>query len=248
MGRGELWLEVATRGGSMSEDIRSLSIRMALEWAFMTEFAQLDLDDGRAEFRNGVGYEYVLMQRMKLGGFRIQGGGKSAPHPDADIIAAALTELAVKHRVTGVALKVGEFARTGRVPDWMPGAKPVIEPKEWKRGSRFAKMAKTEIIRQYHQNIVTPHPRNPSRTLTRRVKVEEHYCPCVWRVSLQQIESARLEYLMWVAALRWLRDRLQEDGQLETILITDYLPPSHPWLLPNQAQDFSTATIGNTSA
>ena len=48
----------------MALDKRQLSVRMALEWAFMTECAHLDLNDGKAEHVKAIGTEYVLMQRM----------------------------------------------------------------------------------------------------------------------------------------------------------------------------------------
>lgn len=216
----------------MGRDKRRLSVRMALEWAFMTECAQLDLDDRTGDYGPGnVGTEYILMQRMRLGNVRIDGGGRSAPHSDADLIASALTRLSQIRGNIGLALSVAEHARAGRPPEWMPDARPKIEPAEWmpKRGFAMRPMAKTEVVRRYYREVVTKHPKNPQRKITRRVKVEDSWCPCVWPVTIQEIEGARWSYVRWVVALEWMRDHLRRSVDLETIEITDHLPPYRPW-------------------
>lgn len=208
---------------------RDLSVRMALEWAFMTECAELDLSDGRNELHANVGIEWVVMQRMKVSEYRIDGGGRSDPHYDADLIAAALAAYGRQKGKGGVSVMAANCARNGQTPDWMQGVQPKIEPAAWKRGSRFKRMAETEVLRRGVVEARVPHPRNPQRSIVRRSKVVEEWCPCIWTTSLQEIQSARTNYTSWVNALAEVRDILKRSRDLETINITDHLPRRRPW-------------------
>lgn len=213
----------------MAQDKRQMSVRLALEWAFMTECAFLDLSDGRNELRPNVGIEWKVIQQMKVSNYRIQGGGRSDAHPDAEIIAAALTRMSQISGFTKLAIMIAEHARNGLVPDWMPGAVPQLEPAEWKRGSRFKRMSKEQVLRRYKVPHKQPHPKYPGQFITRMINVEETWCPIVWPVTLSEIQSARKDYTGWVVALNWLRDKLISDGDLDTIEITERLPTHRPW-------------------
>jgi len=216
----------------MTREKRKMSIRMALEWAFMTEYANLDLGDDLTKTQVGVDTLYKLIERNRLGFVRIDGGGKSMPHDDAELISASLTKLAMQKSNRRLALMVGDCARLGRPVDWMEGAVPKIEPAEWKprRGYSKGDMAKEEVLRRYTIAVKVPHPKNPEKTVTRRTKVEETHCPCIWTTSLQEIETARADYSKWVSALRWLRDDLRANWDLQTIELTDHLPIHQPWI------------------
>lgn len=215
------------RSKTMARDKRPLSVRMALEWAFMTECAQLHLDD--LQERQGFGIEWVIIKRLELEVGRIEGGGTSDPHPDAEIIASTLTELAAKHKLAGHALRVAEYARAGKTPDWMPGAQPKIEPAEWRGGNQFGRYGKSEVIRRGVEEYTVSDPSSPNGRAKRREKWTDHWTPCVWNPSLQEIESARDAYIEWVTTLKWVRIRLLQMDDLETIEITDRLPPEAPW-------------------
>ena len=77
---------------------RALGIQQALEWAFRTERARLELPeppDPERDGSPGFGLEYVLMQRAALG-CRIDGGRykpDSSTHEDAEVIAACVANL-----------------------------------------------------------------------------------------------------------------------------------------------------------
>lgn len=208
-----------------------MSIRLALEWAFMTEYASLDLGDNLSNTQVGVDTLYKLIQRNRLGFVRIDGGGKSMPHDDAELISASLTKLAIVSQNRSLALLVADCARLGRPVDWMEGAVPKIEPAEWKSRRGFSKgdMAKETVLRKYTIAKKVPHPRNPEKSITRKSKVEEAWCPCIWTTTLQEIETARQNYTQWVSALGWIRDDLIKSGDLETISLTDRLPVACPW-------------------
>jgi hypothetical protein len=220
----------------MTNSKRKMSIRMALEWAFMTEYVELDLSDGTPREAVGVDTLYKLIKRNELGFVRIEGGGKSNAHDDADRISAALTKLALTHNSRKLALMVADCARFGRPVDWMEGAVPKIEPAEWKvrRGYSKQDMAKEAVLRRYVVEKKIPHPKNPEKSFTSRSKVEESWCPCIWTTTLQEIETARADYVRWISALKWVRDELIQDGELETIELTKRLPDPRPWKVSNR--------------
>ena len=73
---------------------RAMGVQAALEWAFRTEKAQLELPQRKdvAEEGFGFGLEYVLLQRAALG-CKVDGGQHkmgSCTHPDAEVIAATV--------------------------------------------------------------------------------------------------------------------------------------------------------------
>jgi hypothetical protein len=215
----------------MTNSKRKMSIRMALEWAFMTEYVELDLSDGSPRTPVGVDTLYKLIKRNELGFVRIEGGGKSEAHEDANLISLSITKLALTQRRRNLALMVADCARFGRAVDWMDGAVPKIEPAEWKvrRGYSNQDMAKEAVLRRYVVEKKIPHPRNPEKSFTSRSKAEDSWCPCIWTTSLQEIETARADYEKWIAAMKWVRDDLIADGKLETIELTNRLPDTRPW-------------------
>jgi hypothetical protein len=73
---------------------RALGVQAALEWAFRTEKAQLELPPPKDAIEEGFGFglEYVLLQRATLG-CKVDGGQHkmgSYTHPDAEVIAATV--------------------------------------------------------------------------------------------------------------------------------------------------------------
>jgi len=210
---------------------RRMSIRTALEWAFGTEFAWLSLDETDVERQVGVDTVYRLMERHKLGGMHIQGGGRSDPHHDADIIAAAVTDLALNGGDYGMALTIAELSRMGKVPDWMEGAVPQIEPMEWKKKGGFSKdpMGAEEVLQKHTLYERRPVPRKPGTYGTYRRVISVKWVPIRWTVHPREIKRARRKYLAWADALEGLRGKLATDGNLETIELTNKLPVRRPW-------------------
>lgn len=205
-----------------------MSVRQSLEWAFAREYARLDLhEEERLGFhQRAVGTEVVIAERMALGGVRIDTSrGRSFPHIDADAIAGV-----VARQPAAVDLYI--CARTGRAPDWMPGARPQIEPQEWRRPNQFGQVAKTEVVRRGVREVVTPHPKNPARKIVRQVHWNEEVCPITWNPHPQEIASARKIYMAWWSSLDKVRKVLQEQCLLQSIRITDDMPDRRPWKNP----------------
>ncbi len=208
--------------------VRHFTTQQAIEWAFRNECAQLDLPDQREVEDRGFGFgtEYVLMQRMKLGGVRIDTSkGRSLPHDDAEIIASIVGGFLKRH----MAVAVAQHAKAGTTPDWMPGAVPKVQPREWRKRGGFGALAKTEVVRRGVRDVVTPHPRNPARTITRPVKYQEEVCPIFVDPTPQEIERARKEYSRWWAAIDTVREQLLITDMLKDVKIKDGMPPKTPW-------------------
>lgn len=215
----------------MAKEKREMAIRSAVEWAFGIEKAQLDLPDTRDIEDRGYGFgtEYVLMQRARLGGVKIDGGGRSYPHDDADMISAVVATIPRGLGGIPIAIRVAECGRNLTTPDWMPEAQTRILPVEWRARNQLGRWAKTEVIRRGINTIHTPHPKNPARTIKRRVPYTEEWCPITVEDHPQEIAAARREYSRWRAALAFVRDVLREGDLLGSIEITMTLPPDRPW-------------------
>lgn len=202
-----------------AQPVRDISIQGLLHWAFAVEYAQVDFEDAMADAQPAsFGMEYVLIERGKLGGIRIDGGGRSASHDDADMVASAVAILSDLLGGRRMALRIAELARAGRSEDWMQDARPRCEPREWGKSNQFGCKAKTEVVaRREYQD----------RGRTRAVDVL--WCPVVYRDTASEIAAARRRYLAWRSALMEIRFDLQHRFQLSTWRLTDELPPVAPW-------------------
>ena len=211
------------KGGSQSRHgppKRVMTVQQALEWAFRTECAQLELPEPpEPERGQGFGLEYVLMRRAALG-CKIDGGRYKLgdyTHEDAEIIAATVAgmpdDLGGKH----MAIRVTELARAGLTPDWMPGAVPHCVPVEMKR-NRYGDHATTMVV-------------GTERVLSRGKwrTVEVRACPVMFRPDARQIEAARRAYGDWRLALGWVRDGLQVGGMLRDVAMAEGMPKARPW-------------------
>ena len=200
---------------------RSMSVQAALEWAFRTEKAQLELPQRKdvAEEGFGFGLEYVLLQRAALG-CKVDGGQHkmgSYTHPDAEVIAATVAGMPDSLGGIRMAISMAELARAGMTPDWMPGVVPRCVPAET-RQNQHGERAVT---------IVVGTERVKTRGKWRTVEVLA--CPVTWRPYPEQIAAARRGYEDWWQALDWIRDGLIVGGMLRDITITATMPPACPW-------------------
>lgn len=204
---------------------RVMSIQQALEWAFLTEKAQIDFDTtGAHEFdRVGVDPLWRGMQ-MAILGTAVDGGGTSDPAADAQIIASYVEALPEGCGGRKMATQVAELARLRSVPDWGQGERLAIvacgwEPCGWdpeKRQAIFtAATEKTGSIWEWRDER--------SR---KRVKAGE-VCPVSYSGTARSIAAKRRNYLAWWGALLHLAASLR--GCLHGIELTDALPPMTPW-------------------
>lgn len=198
---------------------KQVGVRQLLEWAFQRERAQLDFD---GEDRSGAvalpsfGMEYLLLERARVG-CSIDGGGRSDPHHDADLVAAALSVLPEARGGRRMAVQIAELARAGLAPDCMLDAKPRVEPVEWRqcKHGMFAKAELVQVIR-YH-----------SRGRIREFK--SNACPIRYRNNASEIAAARRNYLGWWSALNELRASFQQRPDLISFEVNDDMPIMLPW-------------------
>lgn len=206
----------ATPRGALARDISILGL---IEWAFQRECATLDFDEmaSTAGERPAVSPLWILAQQRHIG-CKIDGGGKSDPHPDADMVASALAALPDARGGRRMAVQIAELARAGLRPDWMKGAVTRCVPVDLSR-EKPGRPPKSEVC-----GTIEMVSRGKKRT------VELRWCPVTFTPTAQQIASARRAYLMWWDALHDLRHTFQVYGGLTAWRVTDHMPPRKPWL------------------
>ncbi|WP_300009719.1 hypothetical protein [uncultured Roseobacter sp.] len=198
---------------------KEVPILQLVEWAFRTELASIEFDElaqSSGGHRPSFGTEYLLLQRHNLG-CKVDGGGRSEPHPDADLVASALGALPVGHGGRKVALWVAELARAGMRPDWREAAKPQCVPLDLKR-TKHGMFAKTESL-----GSLVYVSRGRSRT------IDVRWCPVVHRNSVVDLARRRRAYLQWWSALKELRDTFRIHANLSAYVVSDRLPDRTPW-------------------
>lgn len=202
-----------------------MSVRQALEWAFGSEKARLDVDAIGATSggqRPGRGAEAVLIERAHLGGVRIDTSpGTSDPAEEAEVIASIVREsLAWRDAVW-----VAELARTAQRPDYMSDARPRLVPLDWVWGRGVCRGRTGDAAKLGGQGW----PHQP-RLKRNRVLVYDPvlFTPCTWAPTAQQIARARRSYLEWWGHLLTIRQALRAT-RLRRFEVNTAMPPMEPW-------------------
>lgn len=192
-----------------------------LVWSFAVEKVSLDFDElaSVAGERPGIGTEYLLMKRHDLG-CAIDGGGRSEPHPDADLVASAVANLAEGWGGRRMAIWIAELARADRWPDPMVNARPRCEPVDWK--AHKGKLWARKELWQGDGRV----SRWPVSALGRD---DGYACPVTYRDTAQHVGAARRSWLEWWGALLELRATFQIRSDLTAFKVTDAMPPQRPW-------------------
>ncbi|WP_372993918.1 hypothetical protein [Sulfitobacter sp.] len=198
---------------------REISIQSLLEWAFADECASIDFEDEGtlAAGYGAVGNAYLMEQRGKLG-CRIDGGGRSLPDHDADLVAAAVAVLPEGCGGRRMAVQIAELARARAVPDAFVGVEPRCEPRGW-RINQNGRRAETESL-----GIEID---SSGRKLRRH---DVLVCPVVYRPDGQQVARARRNYLQWWSALTELRITFETHNNLSRWAVGCSMPPMQPWI------------------
>lgn len=199
--------------------VREMRIDRALEWAFRQECASVEFDEmGETSHGNRIGMDgiAIMIERGRVG-CKVDGGGRSEPAWDAQIIASQVAALDISHGGKSMAVLIASLARAGAHPDWMPNETPRMVPVEWGE-NQWGTYAKTEVV----ETVTTVH---------RGRKTRRHVlaCPVTIRPTWAQIHASRRNYLAWWGALLSLRSDLSGMGILSTIRLTDEMPPMTPW-------------------
>lgn len=201
--------------------VREMTIQQALEWAFAVEHAGLDFDSlGAHEFDRPGSDSTVLVHQRGILGCRIDGGGSSDPHPDAQIIAAAVEALPISVGGRRMAVLVAEMARTRSVPDWSAPEQRGVVPCGWELTDEGEWMAATRELE--------PVAYRCGQWRNKRTYVPM-VCPISYSGSAAVIAERRRAYLAWYGALLHLWSVLASDYALTCTAITDGLPELSPW-------------------
>lgn len=196
--------------------VREMSVQAALEWAFGTECAALDFDNA-ASWVVGQDCVWRLMQRKALG-CKVDGGGRSASHHDAEVIASFVAALPEGQGGRGMAVRIAECARAGVVPDAMVGVEPALRcrPVGLAHPNQHGRGARVEVV-----------PALSPAGWGRDVPM----CPIVFGFvpTVAQVGAARRDWLRWWGALLHIGAELRGTGVLEMIRLTQAMPPLEPW-------------------
>ncbi|KQI66955.1 hypothetical protein AN189_18035 [Loktanella sp. 3ANDIMAR09] len=208
----------------MGRDRRAIGVWPLIVWAFKREAAQLDFDDDRAELSQGFGYASAtaIIAQHEMLGCRIDGGGRSDPHPDADIVASALAVLPEGCGGRRMAITMVEHARADTMPGWHVATS--IQPVRWDRNphGRYAMTADAVA-----DGVAVPAMVSGWRGRLQRQ--EGRYCPVVVMGGPSEVAARRRDYLRWWSALLDVRTSLQLGNDLSAWVVTDDMPPMQPW-------------------
>lgn len=197
---------------------QSISILDLLHWAFVRECAQLNFDEfDRVDFAaSNYGIEHVIWQNHLIG-CRVDGGGRSDPHPDAELVADAVMNLPEAFGGRRMALQIAELSRSGLHPEWRGAAKPSCRPVEWKN-TKEGPHAKTDRSTVWVYEY---------RGKTRRY--ESRVCPVQYMDLASDVMAARRRYQLWYHALWELRTTFQMWSNLSCWTVSDEMPDRAPW-------------------
>jgi hypothetical protein len=214
-----------TNGRHQGRTRRSFCVQDILEWAFRIECVQLELTETRSPEERGLGFgvEYVLIQRAILG-CKVDGGGSSDAHWDAEIIAATVANLPDAVGGIRMGIWIAELARAGLTPDWMPGAVSRCVPSEW-RQTKHGQRAQSQVCGEH-----------TVRSRGRVRLIEVRCCPVKYDPHPGIIDAARKSYADWCAALVHVRDALEAGKMLRDHVVEERLPPAQPWARRSKAR------------
>jgi len=210
------------RGGKREIDVWGI-----ICWAFQNECVSLDRHEEETGLEQRVNVDpiYQMAEIARLG-CRVQGGGRSASHHDADIVAATLAVLPDGCGGWHMATAIAELARAGITPDWHRN--PQVVPVDTVT-NRYGHHAKTADAKQLG-SIGWPHQSRRNRK-GRTVYDPVLFTPVVIRPSAAQVTRSRRAYLDWYGALLDIRSALQH-SVLTSFIVTDRMPARAPWKNP----------------
>lgn len=211
---------------------KEISIQRLLEWAFADECASVDFEDAGtlAQGYGHVGNAYRMAQRGALG-CRVDGGGRSYPDADADLVAAAVAALPEGCGGRSMAVQIAELSRHRRVPDLLEGVVVTMGDVDPVRLSGVvACQAASMNGNAAYQRANTEHLEYMTDTSGLRSKRwEVRQCPVRYRVLHPSIARARRNYLQWRLALLELKQTFVSYNNLSRWCVTTVLPPRAPW-------------------
>jgi hypothetical protein len=207
---------------------RALSVQAALTWAFRDECASLDFGEietltGEA---SGFGMEYVMIEQARLG-CRVDGGGRSDPHSDAEVIASTVSALSIGSGGKWMANRIAECAQRSEGFEWGRGRVSKYVPVET-RFNQHGERAKKAMAHEYDPQCGWQ-PWQRQNRKGKMVRAVSYCTPVVFSPSGAQVAAWRRGYLNWWGALFEIANELNRFNGLSTITLTETMPPLRPW-------------------
>lgn len=199
---------------------KPIGIWPLIQWAFRAECARIETCAGPRTL-SGTGY---VMAQLEVG--RVDGGGHSLPHHDADLVADALAHLPEARGGLRMALWIAELARSGQEPDWMPDASPRILPAVTHTNQHGLRAGTADAGRLGPRGWPSQPRRNRKGVV---VQTTVKCCPVIIRPTVDQIAHARREWLRWWDALWDVRESLRLYSRLTEYQVTEDMPVRKPW-------------------
>ncbi|GGF43793.1 hypothetical protein GCM10011319_02000 [Mameliella alba] len=189
---------------------REVSIWHLLVWAFRDEKVSLDFDElaSVSGERPGIGTEWLLMQRKDLG-CQIDGGGRSEPHPDADLVASAVAALPEGCGGRRMGIWIAELARADRWPV-PPEVDPVCEPVTWRRCKHGMRARRELLVPGLGGDM-------------------GYWCPVRFTGDARATAAQRRSWLAWWGALLELQTTFRTRRDLTGFVVDERMPPQQPW-------------------
>jgi hypothetical protein len=198
-------------------------------WAFQREAAQLDFARKGDDAQGFVGFGFtsmtaIIAEHEQLG-VRVDGGGRSDPHPDADLVASAVSVLSEGCGGERMALMMVECARAGALPEWHVEAS--IRPRDW-------------FTNRHGRHAVTADAADlglsgwPAQSRVNRkgdtVVDVVRYCPVIVQGGASEVARKRRQWLQFRSALLELRASFRIGSDLTSWVVNESLPPLRPWV------------------
>lgn len=229
---------------------RQLSIEAALRWAFQIELPNLDprqanpMFEERVSGGGGSGYEEGAISRIvapdaiRIGdAVKLLGGADWWAGVVFPPIAYAVDGMSMADKpfidraVTRAETLVICHARLGNRPD----CEDVPECTPLRAGNGRPEIRRMGTVEQRTLEGATIDAPLELMAKEERARVRDRpgiyelgsYCLLQWYPTVDQVMRDRADYVVWRAALDWLRQQL--GGALERVAITDQLPAERPW-------------------
>lgn len=194
-------------------------------WAFQRECASIDFVEQRfGQSAAPKAWDTIakMMEQNKLG-CRVDGGGSSDPHHDAEIVAGALAVLPEGLGGRQAALWVADLARAGRVPDY--SARLRISPAAYQENQHGRRPA----VVPSHVLGSDGWPKSYRVNRKGRTVEERIVCtPVAISPTAEEVARMRRSYTQWRLILLELKTHLQI-SHLTSFCVSDVLPPRCPW-------------------
>lgn len=176
---------------------KQIAIEDLIVWTYERQCAHAVVSTAIMPSKGGD--SIAMVERLGALGTAIDGSsGFSVIHPDAETIHLEVLKLGFPQ--TGILIR---FGKTSIIPDWMPGAVPIIRPKLRKNG-------KIKYIRDKHGNALSPEV---------EVILSQH-----------SIDTARAAYTEFRDALCAIHAVIESQGLRDHLAMPTLFKPS-PWLM-----------------